>query len=174
MRKKIILFLCIAIIATTLGVFVRKIGLTNSKPTAKMPDMVFSTLAGKEAKVSDWRGQVLVLNFWATWCPPCREEMPAFSAVNTKLSGKSVQFVGIGIDTPDNILLFQKTTPVSYPLFIAGYDTLKLTAELGNKSLSLPFTLILDREGKIVLTHQGKLDEPALQQHLAPLLADKK
>ena len=172
-KRTVLLLLVVAAVAVGLGASVRYLSPTSGKTGGKSPDFVFATLDGKVASLGDWRGKVVVLNFWATWCPPCREEMPAFSAINSQLAGKPVQFVGIGIDTPDNIANFQKATPVSYPLFIAGYETLKQTAELGNKSLSLPFTIIVDQSGNIALAHQGKLDEHQLLQHLKPLLAAK-
>lgn len=97
--------------------------------------------------------------------------MPEFSRVQEKLRGNGVQFVGIGIDTPDNIINFKKTNPVSYPLLMGTYETLKLTAELGNTSSALPFTVILDRQGNIAHTKMGKLDEVELGRLLAPLYA---
>jgi peroxiredoxin len=140
----------------------------------KLSRLVLSTPEGEAAGLSQWQGKVLVVNFWATWCPPCREEMPEFSRAHQKFVDKGVQFVGIGIDTPDNIINFKKTSPVSYPLLIGSYDTLKLTTELGNKSSALPFTVILDRNGRIAHTKMGKLDQAELEQLLAPLSAAAK
>lgn len=131
--------------------------------------LALATPEGKPVSLSQWSDKVRVINFWATWCPPCREEMPEFSRVQQKLAAKGVQFVGIGIDTPDNILNFQKTNPVSYPLLMGSYEVLKLTVELGNKSSALPFTVILDRKGKIAHTKMGKLSEAELEQLLLPL-----
>ena len=136
---------------------------------SKLEGLALASPEGKPASLNQWSGKVRVINFWATWCPPCREEMPEFSRVQQKLAAKGVQFVGIGIDTPDNILNFQKANPVSYPLLVGSYDVLKLTVELGNKSSALPFTVILDREGKIAHTKMGKLSEAELEQLLRPL-----
>src|SRR5664279_1771691 len=69
---------------------------------------------GKPQTISQWRGKTLVINFWATWCPPCREEMPAFSRLQTKYAANGVEFVGIALDTPDNVIAFLKQVPVSY------------------------------------------------------------
>ncbi|MDE2598261.1 MAG: TlpA family protein disulfide reductase [Rhodocyclaceae bacterium] len=135
----------------------------------KLRGLTLSTPEGKAASLKDWEGKIRVVNFWATWCPPCREEMPEFSAVQQKLGGKGVQIVGIGIDTPDNILAFQKKNPVSYPLLMGSYDTLRLTVELGNTSTALPFTVILDRQGNIAHTKIGKLNATELEKLLTPL-----
>lgn len=135
----------------------------------KLTDLVVATPEGQAAPLSQWAGKVRVVNFWATWCPPCREEMPEFSRMQEKLAGKGVQFIGIGIDTPENILNFQKSNPVSYPLLLGSYDVLKLTVELGNKSSALPFTVILDRNGSVAHSKTGKLSEAELEALLKPL-----
>jgi thiol-disulfide isomerase/thioredoxin len=138
---------------------------------AKLSGLTVATPEGQVATLRQWQGKVLVVNFWATWCPPCREEMPEFSRVQEKLADKGVQFVGIGIDTPDNIINFQKTSPVSYPLLMGSYDILRLTTELGNRSSALPFTVILDRQGRLAHTKTGKLSEAELEKLLPPLYA---
>ena len=166
--------MAVAIGAAALGFF---FGQERAQPptaaatlnSSKLEALALATPEGKPVSLSQWSGKVRVINFWATWCPPCREEMPEFSRVQQKLADKGVQFVGIGIDTPDNILSFQKTNPVSYPLLMGSYEVLKLTVELGNKSSALPFTVILDREGKIAHTKMGKLSEAELEQLLLPL-----
>lgn len=142
---------------------------TTTISGGQLERLALATAEGKPVSLSQWSGQVRVINFWATWCPPCREEMPEFSRVQQKLADKGVQFVGIGIDTPDNILNFQKAHPVSYPLLMGSYEVLKLTVELGNKSSALPFTIILDRGGNIAHTKMGKLSESELEQLLLPL-----
>ena len=81
-------------------------------------NLVLTDLNGQPQSLGQWRGKVLIVNYWATWCPPCREEMPGFSRLQDKYRDKGVQFVGISIDTADKIIEFQKTTPVTYPLLI--------------------------------------------------------
>jgi len=167
-------FLALAISAAALGFFFGQVQTPPPSPAtpgaaSKLTDLALATPEGKVASLKAWQGKILVVNFWATWCPPCREEMPEFSRTQQKLADKGVQFVGIGIDTPDNILAFQKSNPVSYPLLMGSYDVLKLTTELGNTSSALPFTVILDRQGKIAHTKMGKLDAVELEHLLAPL-----
>lgn len=177
MKHRWPLFAAVAIGAAALGFFFgQPQQLQTQSGTAISPDaaaklanLVVTTPQGQPASLSQWQGKVRVVNFWATWCPPCREEMPEFSRVQQKLADKGVQFVGIGIDTPENILNFQKASPVSYPLLLGSYDVLKLTVELGNKSSALPFTVILDRAGKIAHSKTGKLSEAELETLLKPL-----
>lgn len=182
MKQRWLVIMAVAIGAAALGFYVGKpkvesapLG-TEAAPSTqdaakKLAELSITTAQGQPVKLGQWQSKVLVINFWATWCPPCREEMPEFSRVHEKLSAKGVQFVGIGIDTPDNILNFEKSHPVSYPLLMGTYETLKLTIELGNKSSALPFTVILDREGKVAHTKMGKLNEDELNRLLAPLYA---
>lgn len=125
---------------------------------------------GRHQALSQWQGKVLVINFWATWCPPCREEMPAFSRLHTKYAANGVQFVGISIDTLDNVINFEKTTPVSYPLLIGSMDTVQSTVPIGNAAQALPFTVIFDTQGKLHFVKLGTLSEEALERHLKLLL----
>jgi len=176
MKHRWPLFMAVAIGAAALGFFFGQ-PQVQSPPelpagsAARLNELVVATPEGQAAPLSQWAGKVRVINFWATWCPPCREEMPEFSRMQEKLADKGVQFVGIGIDTPENILNFQKASPVSYPLLLGSYDVLKLTVELGNKSSALPFTVILDRAGQIAHSKTGKLSEAELEALLKPLYA---
>ena len=173
--------MAVAIAAAALGFYFGQPQYQSPTPSSlapgaanKLAELTVATPQGQVASLKQWDGKVRVINFWATWCPPCREEMPEFSRVQQKLADKGVQFVGIGIDTPDNIINFQRSTPVSYPLLMGSYDVLKLTVELGNKSSALPFTVILDRQGNIAHTKMGKLSESELEQLLLPLYSAAK
>lgn len=130
----------------------------------------FLDLDGQPQSVKKWSGKVMVVNFWATWCPPCREEMPGFSRLQQKLAANGVQFVGIGIDEPVKIQEFQKEFPVSYPLLVAGLETMDLTRELGNATEGLPYTLIIDRQGQLRLARAGRMDEADIERELRQLL----
>lgn len=136
-----------------------------------LTSMVLPDTQGKNQALSQWHGKVLVVNFWATWCPPCREEMPGFSGLATKYAANGVQFVGISIDTLNNVRDFEKTTPVSYPLLIGTMDTVQETVPIGNTAQALPFTAIFDQQGKLHSVKLGRLPEAELETHLRGLLA---
>jgi thiol-disulfide isomerase/thioredoxin len=129
--------------------------------TSALQTLLRLTLADAKQTPIDlaaWQGQVRVINFWATWCAPCMEEMPAFSRLQDEFREKDVQFVGIALDTPANVQAFSEKYPVSYPLPIGNDQVLALTRALGNPHMSLPFTLIVSREGKILARKTGRLE----------------
>src|SRR5664279_1342551 len=109
-----------------------------------MPD-----IDGRDQRIDQWKGKVLVVNFWATWCVPCREEMPQFVKAQRELGGRGLQFVGIAIDQPDKIRQFAGELGLNYPVLVGGYGALELSKTLGNKIMALPFTVILDRNGEL-------------------------
>ncbi|MBI3526303.1 MAG: TlpA family protein disulfide reductase [Betaproteobacteria bacterium] len=121
-----------------------------------------------------WRGKLLVVNFWATWCPPCREEMPGFSRLHAKYAAKNVQFVGIAIDNADKVQEFSLQTPVSYPLLVGGPALMPLMAELGDAAGGLPFTVIIGRDGTLRQTHLGIWKESSLEDSLNALMEQRK
>ena len=104
-----------------------------------------------------------MVNFWASWCPPCVEEMPALSRLQTEFKQQNVIFVGIGIDSPSNIREFLKKTPVAYPIVIGGMDGSNISKEMGNTQGALPFTVVINAQGKAVSSKLGKIDEDELK-----------
>ncbi|QDX82083.1 hypothetical protein B9N43_13005 [Denitratisoma sp. DHT3] len=128
-------------------------------------------LAGQHRTLAEWRGKVLVINLWATWCTPCKEEMPAFSKIQQQTAGNGVQFVGIAIDTAEAVKAFSAQYPVAYPLLLGDSELSALSKELGNSIQGLPFTLILDRTGQPVANRLGRWPEDDLLKRLQPLLA---
>lgn len=126
---------------------------------------------GTRHSLAQWRGKVLAVNFWATWCPPCLEEIPEFSRISLEYAAKGVQFVGIGIDTAENVRDFKSRHEVSYPLFIGQNEALQASAALGNAQMALPFTAILSRSGTLVQAKLGKMTAAELKQALDKALA---
>ena len=136
----------------------------TSDAAARLLALTLPDLEGKPQALSQWKGRVLVVNFWATWCPPCKEEMPEFSRLNRELSLNGVQFVGISIDTADKVFAFSKETPVSYPLLISGLESLDLASDLGNRAKGLPFTVVLRPDGSPQQVKLGKFATSDLEK----------
>jgi thiol-disulfide isomerase/thioredoxin len=127
-------------------------------------------LEGRAQPLSQWHGKVLVVNFWATWCVPCREEMPEFVREQKELGPRGLQFVGIAVDRPDLVSQFATELQLNYPALIGGYDAVDLSKTFGNRVAALPFTIILDREGHIAHTQLGPLKPGQLRSIVANLL----
>lgn len=123
--------------------------------------------AGHPNSLLQWQGKTLVVNFWATWCPPCREEMPAFSRLQERYAAQGVQFVGIALDSVENVRTYHALSPVSYPLLIGGPEGGALARDLGNASLSLPYTVVINPQGEVRLMQMGALAESDLERILA-------
>lgn len=124
---------------------------------------------GAPAMMSQWKGRPLVLNFWATWCAPCVEEMPELTALQKELQSKNIQILGIGIDSPANISAFAGKYAIGYPLYVAGIDGSELSRDLGNQAGGLPFTVVVDASGKVRKTYLGRLKIDQLRRELSAL-----
>jgi len=105
---------------------------------------------------------VRVINFWATWCTPCREEMPHFIRLQTRFADRGVTFLGLAIDRPDRVTRFAEEIGVNYPLLLADMSLLALASRVGNRGEVLPFTLVLDRSSRIAARRIGIYTEEAL------------
>ena len=113
---------------------------------------------GTPLPLSRFANRPLVLNFWATWCPPCVEEMPELSSLHDELAPKGLAMLGIGIDSAAKIAEFSKKSPVSYPLVVAGMGGTELSRRFGNTTGALPFTVLIDRRGGIAHRTLGRVD----------------
>lgn len=164
-------------VAAAAGYFVNawRIGALGS--TAKEGDVAaailgstLNTLDGVPQTLAAWRGRILVINYWATWCAPCREEIPLFVRLQQEYAAKNVQFVGIAVDQADKVRDFAREFNINYPLLIAGLDAVELSRKAGNKAGVLPYTLVLDRSGKIAASLVGGISEARMRDQLTPLL----
>jgi len=117
----------------------------------------FPDLDNRTRRLSEWHGKVLVCNFWATWCAPCREEIPLLVAARRKYGHNGTEIVGIAIDNGAKVREFSASFNISYPVLLAGADGLNLMRELGNSAGGLPYTVIADRQGALVHRKLGAL-----------------
>jgi thiol-disulfide isomerase/thioredoxin len=126
-------------------------------------------LAGKPQSLARWQGKPLLVNFWASWCAPCVQEMPELSALAAADGGKRFNVIGIGIDSPANLVQFTQKTKVSYPLYVGGMGATDLARGLGNANGGLPYTVLVGADGKVIKTYLGKLKFDQLKADLARL-----
>ena len=127
-------------------------------------------LKGAPQSIGQWRGQVLVVNFWATWCAPCREEIPGFVRLQERYGAHGLRFVGIAFDQPEKVTEFAREFGINYPLLTGGLDTMELLREAGNRAGVLPYTLVIDRAGNLVSQQPGGLKEAKLEGIIRPLM----
>ncbi|NWG86590.1 MAG: TlpA family protein disulfide reductase [Hydrogenophilaceae bacterium] len=132
---------------------------------ASLPD-----LDGKPQPLNQWLGKVMVINFWAPWCPPCREEIPGFIKLQEKYGDKGLVFIGVALDEQGRVQSYVDEIGIHYPILIGGPEAGQLSTSAGNRLGGLPYTLVLDREGKPVANYTGAVAEQKLETLIAPLL----
>lgn len=166
----------VGLLALSAGVLWRQVGsedarlLTATANGATLLALSLPDAAGKEQPVGQWKGKVLIVNFWATWCEPCRDEMPRFMTLQNQYGGQGLQFVGIAIDQADKVQQFASEIHLNYPTLIGGYGAIQLSKTFGNQLGALPFTIVVDRAGHVVHTQLGPLKDAQLLSMVGQLL----
>lgn len=122
---------------------------------------------GASRSLGQFAGKVVVVNFWATWCSPCREEMPGFVKLQSKWEGRGVQFVGLAQDDAAKVAAFGRELGVNYPLWLGGAEVMDFSRRLGNHLGVLPHTVLLDGQGRVLESRIGVYPEAALDARLA-------
>ncbi len=121
------------------------------------PDVRLADRDGQQRSLSEWNGKVQVINFWATWCAPCRREIPMLNALAAEQSDQGVAVIGIAIDFREDVLNFLGQTPIDYTVLIGEQDGMDAARAFGMESIGLPFTAFINRQGRIVTIHVGEL-----------------
>ncbi len=162
--KTIQLIFIIALLALTAGIGVRMFDQwqTEQQPIP-LPTFSFPDLNGVPHSSTEWNGRIIVLNFWATWCPSCLKEIPAFMALQTEF-GEKVQFVGIALDDIEAVKQFNNKNAVNYPLLISGdWAGFDLAKKLGNLVSAIPYTVVVNSAGLVIYHHAGELSASELR-----------
>ena len=134
------------------------------------PEFALADTEGTPHNIKEWDGKVLVINFWATWCPPCRKEMPAFIELQEQYGAQGLQFVGVAIDEADKVADFMDTYGVNYPMLLGDLAAIDVGKQYGNRFGALPYTVIVDRQGKIAFTRRGELEKHDAEAEIKKLL----
>jgi thiol-disulfide isomerase/thioredoxin len=127
------------------------------------------TPANQPQALAEFRGKPLVINFWASWCGPCVAEMPELATLHQKYSAKGINFVGIAVDTPQNVQGFLARVKVDYPVVVAGFGGGDLARQFGDAQGALPFTVVIDASGKVRSTTLGQVKPDKLSAVLNAL-----
>ena len=143
-----------------------------------LPEFSLPDLTGSIHSISNWKGKILVINFWATWCPPCLKEIPEFIELQREYADKNVQFIGIAIDKADLVEDYLSFIDINYPILIAETGGGKLSRKLGNIINAVPFTVIVNQQHQIVYNNPGELSKQKLAKlidgQLLAIAGDKK
>lgn len=135
------------------------------------PDIALADREGRLRRLSEWDGQPLILNFWATWCAPCRREIPMLNELARDPAYAEFALIGIAIDFREDVLRFLQEVPVGYEVLIGEQDGFEAAAAFGVESVVLPFTAFTDRKGRIATLHFGELHRPQAEVILAAIAA---
>jgi thiol-disulfide isomerase/thioredoxin len=167
LRRGALLVATIALIAAFAGF---GLGRWLQAPTVETPagtpvaasDFALPELTGQTRRLADWRGKLVLLNFWATWCPPCREEIPLFIDLQKRYAGRGLQIVGISVDNPEAVARYWQSMRINYPLLLADESTYDLMAAYGNAQGGLPYSALIAPDGTLLATKLGAFHEREL------------
>ena len=132
-------------------------------------DIVLNDLQGQSQALSQWQAPVMVLNFWATWCAPCRREIPELIALQQEYP-EQLQVLGLAFDSVENLQKFDGEFDFNYPTLMVGVETSQLNAYFGNDKSAVPFTVVLNQQRDIVYRHTGEITRQELSEAIQPLL----
>ncbi|MGM0677600.1 MAG: TlpA family protein disulfide reductase [Pseudomonadota bacterium] len=137
----------------------------QQRPDFKLPDM-----DGESRHISEWDDRVVLVNFWATWCPPCRKEMPLFVEIQEEYEEQGLTIVGVALDEHQAVSDFIDTYGINFPVLIGEDAAMDVASAYGNRYGSLPYSVLLDRDGKVRYIHAGELKRGTLEREMKPLL----
>ncbi len=176
MNIKTLLVVVAAVAALIAGLWIQQISQTpvvaEENPPVQL-DFSFPDSNDQPQSVSQWRGKILVINFWATWCGPCLKEIPEFIKLQQQYRDQGLQFVGIAIDDKESVQAYLKRIQINYPILIAGDAGSNLAHQLGNIINAVPFTVIVNQQGQIIHRQPGELSNEALLKIINPLFGAK-
>ncbi len=147
----------------------------GAEPVAGQPlpsDIVLPDLHGDERNLTEWLGKVVVVNFWASWCPPCIREMPLFEELQQEYSASGFTFIGIAVDNRVDAAEFADKTGVTYPILHGRAEAMAAGDRFGNRRGMLPYTVLIDAEGTIRETWSGELERADLEPVIQAMLAE--
>lgn len=166
--------IAIAAVASLFAGYFASLWLRNAQLTdngVALVDFALPDVDGKERWLSEWQGRVIVLNFWATWCAPCKEEMPLLMATHKRYQEQGLSVIGVAIDTRNAVAAYARELAINYPLLIGDEAGLDIMSRYGNSRGALPYTVVIGRDGAVVAKKLGAYKGNELENQLAALVS---
>ncbi len=175
MQQNTILIFFVSAMALIAGIFMQTFIKQSSlieDQQAQIPQIKIELpdISGKQRNISEWQGKIRIINFWATWCPPCLKEIPEFIKLQAQYKDKNLQFIGIAIEDKAAVEDYLNSITINFPILIAGDAGLSLSQRLGNIVNAVPFTLIINQQGQIIHRQPGELSREKIIELITPLL----
>lgn len=139
----------------------------------KRPEFQLADLEEKIHNINEWDGKVILLNFWATWCPPCRDEIPVLIELQEKYGSSGFQVIGIAIDQADLVRAYSDSMGINYPVLVGEDNAIDIGLEYGNRLNVLPYSVIINHEGMIRFIKKGEVSRDEIEELIKPLLEEK-
>ena len=139
----------------------------------RRPDYRLGSSDGSWVTANEFDGNVVLVNFWATWCAPCRAEMPMLADLHRELEGSGFEVVGIALDDIEQVRNFAAELGIDYPILVGSTDVMTVVTQYGNRSGVLPYSVLLDRAGIIRWVYHGELKEAELREEISRLLNER-
>jgi thiol-disulfide isomerase/thioredoxin len=134
------------------------------------PGFSMEDVHGQLRHIDEWDGQVIAINFWATWCAPCLKEIPEFIHLQEKYANQGLQFIGIALQKPEEVLGFIEEKAMNYPVMAGEMVVVNLARQYGNELGALPYTVIIDKEGIVAFVKLGQLSVVEAEKVITRLL----
>ncbi len=139
----------------------------------EMNEIKLPNTKGEVHSVNEWKGKVIMLNFWASWCAPCQFEIPRFVQYQEHFAERGLQIIGLGLDSAEKLANVERSLSMNYPtLVIPEEDQARLMKKWGNAESIVPYTVVIASDGTMEYIHRGMLDDDAFRNYVLPLLED--
>ncbi|MEY3970610.1 MAG: hypothetical protein RLZZ80_308 [Pseudomonadota bacterium] len=161
--KKTIVVVVILALLTGIGIGIWRLSPNPAASAGWLFELSYPQPDGRPLPLSEARGQLTVVNFWATWCPPCVEEMPELSRIHSQMLSSNIKVIGLAVDSPSPVKSFLQDSPVSYPVAIVGAAGSEMAKKLGASVDALPYTVLIDANGRVTHQKLGRIKEDELR-----------
>ena len=166
--KSTIIITLVAIVALAAGIGVQIISKPAEIQTVSLSTISLPNLKGEMQSLSKWQGKTLIINFWATWCPPCLKEIPDFIALQNEFKDKNIQFIGIALEDQQTVADYHAKMNINYPILIAEFTGAQMARLWGNVLNTVPFTVVINPEGEIIHRQMGEFSKQQILSIIQP------